>query len=122
MILIIDENLTPGWCRFLHAHDYKAIHWLDIGKPGDPDERVFEHARDSGAVILSQDLDFSRLLAAYSSALPSVIQLRVDVPTPDLMGNAVIQVLHQHQVSLDQGCLIAIEPDRHRIRLLPLQG
>lgn len=121
MNLIIDENLPPTWCEFLKQQGHVAAHWQDIGKNGDPDELIFDYAQAEAKVILSQDLDFTRLLALRGTSLPSLIQLRVDCPIPSLVGEAVVQILNTYQESLTKGALVSLESDRHRIRLLPLR-
>lgn len=121
MNLIIDENLPPIWCEFLYCHSHTAIHWQDIGQHGDPDEMIFDYAQAERSIILTQDLDFGRILALRGTQLPSLIQLRVDCPIPSEIGTTVIQVLQIHAEALMAGVLISIEPERHRVRLLPLQ-
>jgi predicted nuclease of predicted toxin-antitoxin system len=120
--LIIDENLPPSWRDFLAPFGITATHWRDIGNIGDPDDVIFDYADSHGAIIVSQDLDFTRLLALRGSRLPSVIQLRVQCPTPEIIGRALLSVLETHQEQLQDGCLISLDLKRHRLRLLPLRG
>ena len=120
MTLILDENLPPRWRDFLATFNIRAIHWRDIGKPGDPDETLFDYASSHEAIIITQDLDFTRMLALRGERLPSVIQLRVESPVPEFIGQALLGVLHNHQQQLKDGCLISLDLNRHRLRLLPL--
>jgi predicted nuclease of predicted toxin-antitoxin system len=118
--LIIDENLPPRWCQYLAPFGIVATHWRDIGKIGDPDEVIFDYACEHRAVIMTQDLDFTRLLAMRRTQLPSVVQCRVLSPVPECIGASVIEILKTHQAKLLAGCLITFDGDHHRIRLLPL--
>jgi len=118
--LIIDENLPPRWCDYLAPHGIPATHWPDIGHFGDPDDAIFAYACDHGAVIVTQDLDFTRMLALRGTRLPSVIQLRVQCPIPEIIGPALLEILNNHRNQLLAGCLISLDHDRHRLRLLPL--
>ncbi len=120
MKLILDENLPPRWRDYLSPFGIDAVHWKDIGQIGDPDETIFDYASGHGAVIATQDLDFTRILALRGTRLPSVIQLRVPCPTPEFAGPAMLQILQQHRQDLLAGCLISLDSNRHRIRLLPL--
>lgn len=97
-----------------------AIHWLDIGSAGDPDEVIFEYACEHEMVICTQDLDFTRILALRGANLPSIIQLRVDCPLPEVIGTMLLEVLKNYGIQLEEGCLITIDSKRHRLRLLPL--
>jgi predicted nuclease of predicted toxin-antitoxin system len=101
--------------------DYR--HALERGRNvGDPDEAIFEYACSHDAIIVTQDLDFTRMLALRGSHLPSVIQLRVHSPTPEIIGRALLSVLEAHQQQLHAGCLISLDLNHHRLRLLPLNG
>lgn len=120
MTVILDENLPPRWRDFLAQFEIDSIHWVDVGESGDPDEIIFEYASNHRAIVLTQDLDFTRMLALQGASLPSVIQLRVDCPIPEVVGDAVLSVLKNHRHQLEAGCLITLDANRHRLRLLPL--
>lgn len=120
MKLVLDENLPPRWKEFLSMHGVSVRHWTEIGNAGDSDETILDHAFVEGAVIVTQDLDFTRLLALRGSKLPSVIQLRVSCPIPEIVGTALVKVLEDHGQHLSDGCLISVDHNRHRLRLLPL--
>ena len=121
MKVIVDENLPPEWCGFLQQYGHSAIHWKDLGQHGDADELIFDYAQAERSVILTQDLDFTRILALRGVRLPSLVQLRVDCPIPSFTGEAVLHVLQVYSNALENGALISIEPERHRVRLLPLK-
>jgi predicted nuclease of predicted toxin-antitoxin system len=120
--LIIDENLPPRWCDYLAPHGFTATHWTCIGQFGDPDDAIFEYSSEHGSIIVTQDLDFTRMLALRGTSLPSVIQLRVGCPVPEMIGPTLLEILTKHRESLLSGCLITLDLDRHRIRLLPLHS
>ena len=120
MILIIDENLPPSWVAFLETHQFTAHHWTQIGNVGDPDDCLWDYACANNGIILSQDLDFSRMLALRGTRLPSVIQLRLDSPLPEICGLDVVELLKTYSTRLQQGCLVVLYPHQHKIRLLPL--
>lgn len=120
MNLIIDENLPPRWSDYLAPFGITATHWPDIGNFGDPDDAIFDYACDRGSVIVTQDLDFTRMLALRGTRLPSVIQLRVQCPIPEIIGPALLEILNHHRDQLLSGCLITLDHQRHRLRLLPL--
>jgi predicted nuclease of predicted toxin-antitoxin system len=118
--LIIDENLPPRWRDYLAPHGIEATHWPSIGHFGDPDDAIFDYACDHGSIIVTQDLDFTRMLALRGTRLPSVIQLRVSCPIPETIGTALLEILNKHREQLLAGCLITLDQTRHRLRLLPL--
>ncbi len=120
MKLVIDENLSPRWCDYLAPFGITATHWQNLGKIGDPDEIIFDYACANNAVIVTQDLDFTRILALRGAHLPSVIQLRVPCPIPEIIGRALLNILETHRQQIHAGCLISLDLSRNRIRLLPL--
>ncbi len=120
MNLLIDENLSPRWCDYLAPFGITATHWTDLGKIGDPDEIILAYACANNAVIVTQDLDFTRLLALRGAHLPSVIQLRVACPIPEVIGKALLSILESHLKQIQAGCLISLDMSSNRIRLLPL--
>ena len=68
MKVIVDENLPPEWCGFLQQYGHSAIHWKDLGQHGDADELIFDYAQAERSVILTQDLDFTRIFALRGSS------------------------------------------------------
>lgn len=120
MSILIDENLPPRWEEYLAAHGFPAKHWTRIGNPGDADELIFYYAIQNCMVVITQDLDFGRMLALYKTSLPSVIQLRVGAPIPEIVGNMVLNVLKNYRQQLEAGCLVSIDSNSRRLRLLPL--
>jgi predicted nuclease of predicted toxin-antitoxin system len=71
-------------------------------------------------VVLTHDLDFGAILAATQGDKPSVVQIRADDVSPNAIGELVINALRQMATDLDDGALLTIEPNRTRLRILPL--
>ncbi len=120
MKLLLDENLPGRWVAYLNKAGFEAEHWLSVGPPGESDDRVWDHALAKGRILLTSDLDFSRMLAQRQTGLPSVIQLRDPSPLPEVCGTALIQLLQTYPLQLQQGCLISFSAAKHRVRMLPL--
>jgi predicted nuclease of predicted toxin-antitoxin system len=99
---------------------FEANHWSGIGLATASDAEIMAHARQHGCVVLTNDLDFSAILAVTHGEKPSVVQIRADNLNPDVIGRQVIAALKQSQGEIDSGALITIEPNRTRIRILPL--
>jgi predicted nuclease of predicted toxin-antitoxin system len=81
-----------------------------------------DYARLHGYIVLTNDLDFSEILAATSGEKPSVIQIRAADLTPGIIAPQVVAALHQMATQLDEGALLTIDTKRTRLRLLPLMG
>ena len=82
---------------------------------------IMDFARTNSYVVLTHDLDFGAILAATHGDKPSVVQIRSEDVSPDAIGKQVIRALQQMADELDQGALLTIDPNRIRLRILPLQ-
>ncbi len=82
MKLVVDNCLPLSWAGFLRQRGHTASHWRDVGSANATDAEIMRWAREQGAVVLTHDLDFTKLLFQARTALPSVIQLRVDDVRP----------------------------------------
>ena len=78
-------------------------------------------AKANGYVVLTHDLDFSAILAVTHGDKRSVVQIRAEDVSPDVIGRPVIDALRQMATELEEGALLTIDPNRTRLRLLPLQ-
>jgi predicted nuclease of predicted toxin-antitoxin system len=118
--LLIDMNLSPDWVEFFASRAIEANHWSTLGDPRAPDEEIMMFARDHGFVVFTHDLDFGDLLASTNANGPSVIQVRTQDPTPDVVGDVVMAACHDLREQLDRGALVTLELARQRSRVLPL--
>ncbi|MGF1616019.1 MAG: DUF5615 family PIN-like protein [Gammaproteobacteria bacterium] len=122
MKLLVDMNLSPRWVGRLSDAGIEAVHWSMIGAANAPDGQIMAFAKANGYVVLTHDLDFSAILAATQGDKPSVVQIRADDVSPDVIGGPVIDALRQMTTELGEGALLTIDPNRTRMRLLPLQS
>jgi predicted nuclease of predicted toxin-antitoxin system len=80
------------------------------------------YAKATDSVVLTHDLDFGAMLAATHGEKPSVVQIRAEDVSPDLIGAQVITALRQMASELEKGALLTIDLNRTRLRVLPLQS
>jgi hypothetical protein len=68
-------------------------------------------------------MDFGDLLAASGASAPSVILLRRTSGDPLLELSLILRSIQDPRVAtaLFEGCILAIEPGRVRIRALPIE-
>ena len=85
-----------------------------------PDSEIMTYASVNDYVVLTHDLDFSAILAATHGEKPSVVQIRAEDVSPDAIGLQVIAALRQMATELENGALLTVDPNRTRMRLLPL--
>jgi len=120
MKLLVDMNLSPQWVPLLVGAGIPAEHWSTIGSANAPDSEIMAYASANGYVVLTHDLDFSAILATTHGEKPSVVQIRADDVSLKAIGNQVVSALLQTISDLEEGALITVDPNRTRLRLLPL--
>lgn len=121
MKLLVDMNLSPRWVGVLADAGIEAVHWSILGAKNAPDPEIMAYASANDYVVLTHDLDFSAILAATHGDKPSVVQIRSEDLSPDAIGKQIIAALRQMETELADGALLTIDPNRTRLRLLPLQ-
>lgn len=120
MKLLVDMNLSPRWVGLLAAAGIEAAHWSTLGATNAPDSEIMAYASANDYVVLTHDLDFGAILAATHGEKPSVVQIRAEDVSPDVIGKPVIAALRQMASELADGALLTVDPDRTRLRVLPL--
>ena len=68
MKLLVDMNLSPSWVERLARHGFEAVHWSTIGAATAPDVEILTWANEHEFVLITNDLDFSAILAAGAVA------------------------------------------------------
>lgn len=120
MKILIDMNLTPAWVGFFDAREIESTHWSVVGNPKALDPEIMTFARQNRLVVFTHDLDFGNILAVTHARGPSVIQARVEDPVPATIGEAIVVAITENAAQLERGALITLDPDRLRIRILPI--
>ena len=115
-------NLSPTWVDFLEAEGFEVVHWSFVGDPCATDTTLMAWAVANGCVVLTHDLDFGVLLALTHAVAPSVVQVRVQDPSPQSVGHDLIRVLRLREDLLKSGALLTIDKNKDRVRLLPFAG
>ena len=121
MKLLVDMNLSPRWIDMLKDSGVEAVHWSVAGKGNAPDVEIMAYAIKNDYIVLTHDLDFSAILAVTHGEKPSVVQIRAEDVSPDVIGIQVVTALRQMESELEAGALLTIDPSRTRLNLLPLQ-
>lgn len=122
MKLLVDMNLSPRWVNLLADAGIEAAHWSTLGAANAPDVEIMAFAKAKGYVVLTHDLDFSAILAATRGEKPSVVLIRAEDVSTDMIGKTVIAALRQMTTELEEGALLTVDPNRTRVRVLPLQA
>ncbi|MFC0526568.1 DUF5615 family PIN-like protein [Phytohabitans kaempferiae] len=121
MRFLVDECVPTRVAVLLTNAGHDAIHALDCGLAGAPDEDVLRRAVEGGRVLISADTDFGGILARSRERAPSVILFR----RHDRLATSHVAVLLANLDAmaddLEKGAFIVITDDKMRIRALPFQ-
>jgi len=120
--LVVDMNLSPSWVERLAGHGFEAVHWSTIGTATAPDAEILTWANEHGFVVITNDLDFSAILAARAGATPSVVQIRTQDLLSDEAVSIVAKAVQAYREDIERGALLSIDEGGTRVRMLPLKG
>jgi len=120
MKILIDMNLSPRWIDLFTNAGLQALHWSMVGPLNASDKEIVAWAIANDFVLMTHDLDFSAILASTKGSKPSVIQIRGDDVSPDVIGKKVLLAIFQMESELETGALLSIDAKRTRMRILPL--
>lgn len=107
-------NLSPRCVGLFGNAGIEAAHWSALGAHNAPDSEIMAYARLHDYVVLT-------ILTATRGGKPSVVQIRAEDVSPDVLGTRVVAALRQMASELEEDALLTIDANRARIRLLPLQ-
>ena len=119
MKLLLDMNISPRWVKYLSIYDIYSVHWSTVGEPNAKDTDIIAYAIVSDFIIMTQDLDFTAQLALTHCKKPSIVQIRSDNISPEVIGQKVVFGLRRMQAELQNGALLTIDLNKSKIRLLP---
>ena len=84
------------------------------------DSEILEFARQQNRVIITQDLDFSSLLALGGYKKPSLITFRLSMPDSETITRKLLDIVPHIEDELAEGCAVTIDDRRVRICRLPI--
>jgi predicted nuclease of predicted toxin-antitoxin system len=118
---IADMNLSS-----LTVNDLRRDGW-EIGRVSDflavdaTDNEILAWTRSQDSVLITQDLDFSTLLALAGFSRPSLITLRLSNTDPGVVTSRLRRIIAQVEQALREGSAVTVDDINVRIRRLPIR-
>ncbi|MFN5657676.1 MAG: DUF5615 family PIN-like protein [Pseudanabaena sp.] len=119
--LLADVHISPKTVADLQKQGYEIMRSSEVLPANAPDINILEFARTENWVVLTQDLDFSMLVALSRYSQPILITLRLSSAKPDIVTQKLLEVLPQIEEALKEGSAITIQDESIRIRKLPVR-
>ena len=122
MRLLADLHIAPRTVEFLRTLGHDVLRVTDLLPATASDEAIVERAEQDGRTILTQDLDFTSIIALSGRATPSLISLRLGSAKVESVNAALQRMLPALEHELEMGALVTVEDHRIRRRRLPLDA
>ena len=119
MRILADIHISPATVYFLSRLGHDAIRVNEILPANASDRQIVETALLTERVILTQDLDFSEIIALSGKDHPSLISLRLSSSRIEYVNSVLEKILPRIDEEVSKGAVISVEDKRIRIRSLP---
>jgi predicted nuclease of predicted toxin-antitoxin system len=119
--LIADVHISPLTIAALREHSYDIVRSTDLLPTTAADSEILNLARVENRIVLTQDLDFSMLVALSNNSQPSLITLRLSSAKPDAVTQRLLEVLPNLEQDLMSGSAVTIDDNSVRVRKLPIR-
>ena len=120
MRILADIHISPRTVQFLNERGHDVMPMTAVLVATAADVEIVAKAIELQRAVLSQDLDFSEIVALSRRTEPSVIQLRLSDSTVDNVNRELELALPMLEDAVVDGVIATVEDYRIRVRSLPL--
>ena len=118
---IADMNLSPLTVNDLRKDGWDIVRVSDFLTADASDDKILAWTRSQDSVLITQDLDFSTVLALAGFSRPSLITLRLSNTDPGVVTSRLKRIIAQIEQALREGSAVTIDDINVRIRRLPIR-
>lgn len=118
---LANMNISPITVEALRNHGWDIIRVSEVMDEKSKDIDVLVYAQKQNKVVITQDLDFSQILALRGYAKPSLINLRFENASPDFVTARIIDVVSSMEKELEEGVVVTVDETSARYKNLPIR-
>jgi len=119
---LADIHISPATTSELRDRGWDTVRVSEVLEATSSDADILEYARQHGRTVVTQDLDFSALLAIGGHSAPSVITLRLEDARPAIVTSRLLDVVSALEQELSEGIIVSADETTVRYRFLPILG
>ena len=120
MKILADLHIAPRTVEHLRRLGHDVVRVGDVLPPGTSDEGIVAAATREQRVVLTQDLDFSDIIALSGSTQPSLLTLRLSSSRVEHVNAVLEKLLPVVEQELLAGAIVTLRDGRIRRRSLPI--
>jgi predicted nuclease of predicted toxin-antitoxin system len=117
---LVDMNISPQTVDALRQRGWDIARVSQFLPMTASDQEILGFARQEDRVVVTQDLDFSALVALGGYGRPSLMTLRLSVSDPETITRRLLEALPQAEQRLLEGSAVTVEDTTVRVRRLPI--
>ncbi len=121
LAFLADMNISPLTVLQLKGRGWNITRVSEVMDKSTKDLDLLEYARRHDMVIITQDLDFSMLLAVKGYGKPSLVNVRLEEAKPAYVTSRVIDTVSALELELAKGAVVTVDEASVRYRYLPIR-
>ena len=119
---LTNMNISPVTVEALRNRGWDIIRVSEVMDEKSKDIDVLLYAQREKRVVITQDLDYSQILALGGYAKPSLINLRFENARPDFVTVRIIDVVSNMEKELEEGVVVTVDETSARYKNLPIRS
>ena len=109
-----------SYAKSLRTMGLEAIHVAEVGLTSTIDEDIVTYAYQNAYIVITFDLDFTRIVALSRKSFPSILTFRLGEINVSEFETLIQTYLPEITKSLLEGALVTIDTNGLRIKKLPV--
>ena len=120
MRIVADLHISPRTVEFLRLLGHDVVRVGEVLNASTPDETIVHWAAEQNRTILTQDLDFTDIIALSGQTHPSLVVLRLSSSRIEHVNSVLERALPGLEADVIAGAIISVRDERIRRRRLPV--